>query len=97
MFNNLKQLMNMKQQAEKIKQELEAEIVEVSAVKGIKVLISGTQNFKSIEIEPSQINADSKKGLERDLLISVNAAIDRSQDLAAQKMSSMTGLPMGGI
>jgi len=94
MFNKMKQLMDFKNQAERIKKELDEEVVEVMEVKGIKIEISGSQDFRSIEIDEGLINKEDKKGLERDLLKALNAAIKKSQSVAASKMSSvMPGLP----
>ncbi|MBF0384945.1 MAG: YbaB/EbfC family nucleoid-associated protein [Candidatus Omnitrophica bacterium] len=94
MFDKMKQLMEMKRQADQIKKELDSTDVEVTDVKGIKIIINGSQNFKSIEIDQALVANPDKKRLERDLLLSVNAAINRSQNIAAQKMKSlMPGLP----
>ena len=95
MFDKMKQLMEMKKQADRIKRELEIATVE-SNEGGIKIVINGSQNFKSIEIDAGLIQEDQKGNLEANLLQSVNAAIKKSQELAAQKMKaimpSMPGL-----
>ena len=94
MFDKMKQLMDFKNQAERINKELDGEVIEVTEVKGIKIEISGSQDFKKIEIDESIINKEDKNGLERDLLKALNAAIKKSQSVAASKMSSvMPGLP----
>lgn len=97
MLDKIKQLMEIKKQAETLKRELEASTVEASEVRGIKIVISGTQHFHSIEIDSSLINSENKKRLEEDLLRSINAAIQKSQLIAAQKMKSMTGLNIPGL
>lgn len=97
MFDKMKQLMEMKKQADKIKKELDAEIMEVSEVSGIKIVINGSQNFQTIEIEDRYLTAESKKRLETDLLRSVNGAIRRSQAAAAKKMQQMAGLDIPGL
>ena len=94
MFDKMKQMMEIKRQAEQIKRELEAASVEISEVPGIKITVTGAQNFRSIEIEESLLGADNKGRLETDLLRSLNAAIKKSQVLAAQKMKDvMPGFP----
>ena len=93
MFDKMKELMEMKKQADRIKRELDASIVEVNEVKGVKIVVNGSQNFQSLEIDETLVNAGEKGRLEKDLLRSVNAAIRQSQSLAAQKMKAvMPGL-----
>ena len=94
MFDKMKQLMDMKKQADRIKKELDACSVEVEEVRGIKIKINGSQNFQSIEIDEGQLSANDKNRLESNLLRSVNAAIIKSQNLAASKMKDvMPGFP----
>ena len=94
MLDKMKQLMEMKRQADQIKRELEAVIVDVQDVRGIKITVNGSQNFKSIEIDETLLTAANKARLQADLLRSLNAAIGRSQGVAAQKMKSiLPGFP----
>ncbi len=94
MFDKMKQLMEVKRQADLIKRELESVIVDVQDVRGIKITVNGSQKFKSIEIDESFLNAANKSRLQADLLRSLNAAIGRSQGVAAQKMKSiLPGFP----
>ena len=88
MFDKMKQLMEFKKQAEQIKKELGETTVEVDEGRGIKIVIDGTQNFHSLSIDPGRLQADDKQGLEADLIRHLNAAIKKSQDLAAKKMTS---------
>jgi len=89
MFDKMKQLMEMKKQAGQLKRELDAQTVKVDEVRGIHIVINGSQNFHSIEVDEAFLNADNKNNLERDLLQSLNAAIKASQKMAAQKMQSL--------
>lgn len=94
MLDKMKQLMEMKRQADQIKRELDACVVNVQEVRGIQIAISGSQNFRSIEIDESLLNAGNRTRLQADLLRSLNAAIGKSQGVAAQKMKSvLPGLP----
>jgi len=94
MFNKMKELMEMKKQADRIKKELDASIVEVNEVSGVKIVVNGSQNFQSLEIDEALVNGADKRKLEADLLRSVNAAIRKSQSVAAEKMKAvMPGLP----
>ncbi len=89
MFDKMKDLMEMKKQADLIKRELDASTVEVNEVSGVKIVVSGSQNFRSLQIDDELVNAGDKSKLEADLLRSVNAAIKQSQNLAAQKMKAV--------
>jgi len=94
MFDKMKQLMELKRQAEQIKRELEAAVIEIAEIPGIKIAVTGAQNFRSIEIAENLLRTDNKRRLEEDLVCSLNAAIKKSQAFAAQKMKDvMPGLP----
>lgn len=94
MFDKMKQVMEMKRQADKIKKELEATSVELEEIRGIKIRINGAQKFKSIDIDQSLLDSINKPKFETDLLRSMNAAIKKSQAVAAEKMKSvMPGMP----
>jgi len=93
MFDKMKQLMEMKKQADRIKRELDTQIVDVQQ-EGIKIKVNGSQNFQSISISEEYFQEGRKDKLEADLLNSLNSAIAQSQQMAAQKMKeSMPGLP----
>ena len=85
--------MQMKKQAEQIKRDLEAAEVETNAPAGIKIVINGTQKFKSIELDFDVLNKDNKESLEQAFLKGANEAILKSQAIAAEKMKAMAGFP----
>ena len=94
MFDKMKELMEMKKQADALKRELEAATIESNDVRGITIVINGAQQFKSITVDESLLGAENKARLENDLLRGMNAAIKKSQEVAAQKMKQMMpGLP----
>ncbi len=93
MLDKMKQLMEMKKQADALKRELDSAVVESSEVRGITIKLNGSMEFQSIDIDQSYLTADNKRRLETDLLRSVNAAIKKSQNIAAQKMKNL--LPPG--
>ena len=91
MFDKMKQLMEMKKQADQLKRELDATTVEFNEVSGIKIVVTGSQNFQSIEIDEPLLRAENKGKFQMDLLKSINAAIRKSQNAAAQKMKNVMG------
>ena len=93
MFDKMKQMMEFKKQAERIKKELDDTLLE-SELNGIKVVVNGAQTVQSIAINSDLLRSDKKSRLEADIVTSVNAALKKSQDAAAKKMSSvLPGMP----
>ena len=86
MFDKMKQLMEMKRQADELKRQLDDITVESQVVTGIKITVNGSQTFKTIEVDPTHLRPENKSRFEQDLLKSVNAAVQKSQQTAAQKM-----------
>ena len=97
MFDQVKKLMEMKKQADILKKELEATIIEVQETRGIKVVVNGAQIFQSIDIEEGLLNAGNKNRIQMDLLKNINTAIKRSQQAAANKMKNMPGFNLPGL
>ena len=97
MFDQVKKVLEMKKQADILKKELEATIIEVSETRGIKVVINGAQIFQSINIEEGLLNAGNKNRIQMDLLRSINTAVKRSQQSTANKMKNMPGFNLPGL
>jgi len=97
MLDKLKQMMEVKRQADQLKKELDVSFIDVNEIEGIKLNISGSQKLVSVEIDKNLLTESNKEKLQSDLLISFNAAIKKSQDLAAQKMKNLTGLNIPGF
>jgi DNA-binding YbaB/EbfC family protein len=93
MFDKMKQLMEMKKQADRIKKELDSATVEANEG-GIKIVMTGSQTVQSVEIDDNLLKAENKNRVEKDLVKSLNSAIRKSQSLAAEKMKAvMPGFP----
>ncbi len=93
MLDKMKQLMEMKRQADQIKKELDAIVVETEEVRGIRIDITGSQVVRTLRIDPEMIRPENKERLEKDLLRSINAAVKKAQTTAAQKMAQV--MPLG--
>ncbi|MCI0898695.1 MAG: YbaB/EbfC family nucleoid-associated protein [Chloroflexi bacterium] len=77
-------------QLQKIQEELETLTVEGSAGGGaVKVVMTGKQIVESVTIEPEA--AEEVDLLQEMVLAAVNDASTKAQELAAQKMSVVTG------
>jgi DNA-binding protein YbaB len=81
MLNKLKQLKQMRDQALAIKRELANERVTLEK-NGVKIVMSGDQRVESLEIDGQE---------DRRLLDLINQAIKKSQEVAAKKLSQMSG------
>ncbi len=89
MFGKMKDMMEMKKQADQIKKQLDAEIVENEKIRGIKITINGAQKFTGIEIDDGLIDVSNKSRLQSDLLRALNSAIKDSQKIAQEKMKDV--------
>ncbi len=88
MFNQAKMVMKIK----KAQKELANEIIEVEAGDGaVVVRITGEQKIKKVVINPEQVDLEDIGELERWIETAVKEAINRSQQVAAEKMKPLMG------
>ena len=88
--NMMRQAQKQLAQLQKIQEELENLTVEGSAGGGaVKVVMTGKQIVESVTIEPEA--AEEVDLLQDMVLAAVNDASSKAQELAAQKMSGVTG------
>ncbi|MEE8466070.1 MAG: YbaB/EbfC family nucleoid-associated protein [Dehalococcoidia bacterium] len=88
--NMMRQAQKQLAQLQKIQEELETITVEGSAGGGaVKVVMTGKQIVESVTIEPEA--AEEVDLLQDMVLAAVNDASTKAQELAAQKMSVVTG------
>jgi DNA-binding YbaB/EbfC family protein len=91
MFNQnmMKQMQN---RLVKIQEELSAETVEATAGGGVvKAVVTGQQKLVSIEIDPAAVDPDDVEMLQDLVVAAVNEALTKAQELAAQRLSALTG------
>ncbi len=88
--NMMRQAQKQLAQLQKIQEELETLTVEGTAGGGaVKVVMTGKQMVESVTIEPEA--AEEVDLLQDMVLAAVNDASTKAQELAAQKMSVVTG------
>lgn len=97
MLDKVKQMIELKRKADQLKKELEAIKLEVTDVRGIKIVVNGAQSFQSIEIDDALLSPANKNRVQMDLLRSVNTAVKKSQQQAANKMKNMPGFNFPGM
>jgi DNA-binding YbaB/EbfC family protein len=88
----MQQAQELQARLAKAQKELAEATVEATAGGGaVTVTITGQQEVKSIKIDPEAINPDDVEMLEDLVLAAVNEALTKSQELAAERMSKVTG------
>lgn len=93
----LAQVQKMQQEMAAAQSALEHETMTVSAGGGaIAITITGHQRVKTISIDPELLNPEEADFLQDMLVAGVNAAIEQSQAMAAQRMESISG-GIGGM
>ena len=95
--NLMNQFQEMQQQMAEAQAQLENETVTVTAGGGvISIVITGHQRVQSIEINPELLDPEEAELLQDMLVAGVNAAIEQSQAMSAERMEGITG-NMGGL
>jgi DNA-binding YbaB/EbfC family protein len=88
----MSKLQKMQEEMRKTQEELENEIVNVTAAGGaITIAITGHQRVQSIKIDPSLVDPNDTGMLEDALVAAVNEAILASQTHSAQRLEAITG------
>jgi DNA-binding YbaB/EbfC family protein len=92
----LKQAQQMQAEMAKAQEQLKDEIVEASAGGGmVKVTMSGGMQLREITISPEAIDPDDPELLQDMVTAAVNEALRSAQELAANKMGGIAGMPGG--
>ena len=93
------QLRKLQEDMAATQESLGEEIVEVTAGGGaIKVVMTGHQRVKALSINPEVVNPDDVEMLQDLVVAAVNEAIEKSQAMAADRMSGLTaGLGIPGL
>ena len=93
MFNKVKDLYKLKQQATALQRELGQTIIEATSPDDlIKVEISADMKVKLISIDPSYLVESRREQLELQLKNVLASAMTQAQQVAANKMKEMGGL-----
>lgn len=91
----MRQFQKMQEDMATAQQALETEVVEVSVGGGaVKIVISGHQRVQSININKEMIDTSDEEWLNdlQDMLVlGINQAVEKSQELAAKRMEGITG------
>ena len=86
------QLQKLQQDMLETQEALGDEVVEVTAGGGaITVAITGHQRVQSIRIDPEVVDPEDVEMLQDLIVAAVNEAIEKSQNVAAERLSGLTG------
>jgi DNA-binding YbaB/EbfC family protein len=87
--NLMKQMQN---RLMKIQEGLANETVEATAGGGVvKAVVTGQQKLVSIEIDPAAVDPEDVEMLQDLVVVAVNDALAKAQELASKQLSSITG------
>jgi DNA-binding YbaB/EbfC family protein len=90
--NMMKQAQKMQAQMAQVQEDLKGEVLEASAGGGtVRVTITGDMQVKQVTIDPQALDPDDVDMLQDMVAAAVNEAIRSAQELAAQRMSAITG------
>jgi nucleoid-associated protein EbfC len=93
---NIGQIAKMAQQMQaqmaQAQEELRETTLEATAGGGaVRVVITGAQEVRSVEIDPSAVDADEVEMLQDLVMTAVNEAISRSKELERERMAGIAG------
>ena len=85
-------LQQLQQQMEETQEALGDETVSVSSGGGVVTIeITGQQKITGLKIKPEAVDPDDVEMLEDLILAAINEAIEKSQELASDRMGNLTG------
>jgi nucleoid-associated protein EbfC len=93
---NIGQIAKMAQQVQaqlaQAQEELRETTVEVTSGGGaVRIVITGAQELRQVEIDPSAVDPDEVDMLQDMIMTAVNEAIARSKELERERMGAITG------
>ena len=88
----MKQAQQMQQKMARMQEELQSREIEASAGGGmVTATVNGAQQLVALKVEPSVVDPEDVEMLQDLVLAAVNEAIKKSQAMAQEEMSKITG------
>lgn len=92
MSNVIKQAQKMQEEMEKVQEELEEKTVEATSGGGaVTVVANGKKEILSLKISADAVDPDDVETLEDLIMVAVNDAVKKADDMMAEGMSEVTG------
>ncbi len=89
---NLRQAKELQAKLAKVQQELGNLTVEASSGGGVvRVTVNGEQRIQAVKISPEVVDTQDIELLEDLVMAAANEAIEKSKEMAQQRLSSLTG------
>ncbi len=93
MFDQFKQLKQLRDQAQQLKQTLGSEFIEQKSADGrVRIVMNGNQEVTSLMIDESLLHPEKKNELEETMRNVVNEATEKIRKLIAEKLKMSGGL-----
>lgn len=90
--NMMQQLQKLQEQIEATQAQLAEETVTATVGGGaVKIVVTGDQRCQSVEIDPSLLEEADVEMLHDLLLAAINAGLDQSRELAAERLGPLAG------
>ena len=90
--NIMKQAQMMQQKMMQLQKELEDKEVEASSGGGmVTATVNGKQQIITLKIEPTVVDPEDTEMLEDLIVAAINEALKKSQEMAQEEMSKITG------
>ena len=88
----IKQAQKMQEEMERVQEELEDKTVEATSGGGaVTVVASGKKEIISLKISPDAVDPDDVETLEDLVMVAVNGAIKKADEMMAEGMNAVTG------
>ncbi len=96
MLNKLKQFKDLRKQANTLKSAMSEESVTIDN-RGVKIVMDGNQEIKTLEINEEYLSPAKKKDLEKYLKNALAEALKKIQRKMAMKMQKMDNFNIPGM
>jgi hypothetical protein len=91
-MNMMGQIQKLQQQVQQVQDQLALETVTATAGGGaIKVTMTGDQRCQAVEIDPEILQDADAEMLQDLVLAAVNSAIEKSREMAAERLGPLAG------
>jgi len=88
----IRQAQQLQKNMMKMQEELESATVEATAGGGaVRAVVSGKMRLESLTLDPEAVSPDDVEILQDLVLAAVNEAMEKAQEMASSRMSSLTG------
>ena len=88
----MRQAQQLQQQMVKLQEELETATVETTSGGGVvTAVVSGKMKLESLTIDPEVVSAEDVEMLQDLVQAAVNEGLEKAQEMASSRMSSLTG------